>query len=262
MAEQEVIPLESGAYVPYQFTWPLEDVGQDDAIVTLALVIMRRHGGLFLGLPTGYLPHEVLQQASTNSEDTLFGPHTNFSVPAFREDAAPVPDGLELDVVVVDATDLVLDGIQPLSADGVSMGFHDDIALVPSPHVLLGFAKEWLALQATQRATFYSAAEEVVPETPVAEEDLAYQLTLLEDPPSQLWGYRSGGNLNPRLRAFAPLCPQRWATIALAYLKEVDYIATRRTDLNKKAAPPVPPVPTPKKKGKNRGKAAEEVSET
>ena len=147
-----MIPLESGAYVPYQFTWPLEDVGQDDAIVTLALVIMRRHGGLLLGLPTGYLPHEVLQQASTNSEDTLFGPHTNFSVPAFREDAAPVPDGLELDVVVVDATDLVLDGIQPLSADGVSMGFHDDIALVPSPHVLLGFAK-------------------VVPETPVAEEE-------------------------------------------------------------------------------------------
>ena len=174
MADQEVmevIPLDSGAYVPYQFTWPLEDVGQGDALVTLAMVIMRRHGGLLLGLPTGYLPHEVLQQASVTSEDTLFGPHTNFSVPAFREDAAPVPDGLELDVVVVDATDLVLDGLQPLSVDGVSLGFHDDIALVPSPHVLLGFAKEWLALQATQRATFYSAAEETVPETPLGEEE-------------------------------------------------------------------------------------------
>ena len=47
--------------------------------------------------------------------------------------------------------------------------------------------------------------------------DLAYQLTLLEEPASQLWSYRQAAQ-NPRVRAFAPLCPQRWATVALAYL--------------------------------------------
>ena len=33
---------------------------------------------------------------------------------------------------------------------------------------------------------------------------------------------------NPRLQAFAPLCPQEWATVALGYVKEVDLISSRR----------------------------------
>lgn len=35
---------------------------------------------------------------------------------------------------------------------------------------------------------------------------------------------------NPRLRAFAPLCPPEWATTALAYLKEADVIQSRRQE--------------------------------
>ena len=44
--------------------------------------------------------------------------------------------------------------------------------------------------------------------------DLAFQLLLLDDPPSQLWTYNRAGNpmSTGRTRAFAPLCPQRWAT--------------------------------------------------
>ena len=92
--------------------------------------------------------------------------------------------------------------------------------------------------------------------------DLAYQLTLLEDPPSQMWAYKSGGNLNPRLRAFAPLCPQKWATVALAYLKEVDYIQSRRRDLRKGPPSPgagdPPTTPSPKKRNRNpKGKGRE-----
>lgn len=37
-----------------------------------------------------------------------------------------------------------------------------------------------------------------------------------------------------RSGAFAPACPQRWATIALAYLKEMDFIQALRQDLGKK----------------------------
>lgn len=74
--------------------------------------------------------------------------------------------------------------------------------------------------------------------------ELAWQLTLLEDPPHQLWGYR-GNNLNPRVRAFAPLCVQRWATVALAYMKEVDFIQSRRQDVTKKPQQPGAPSALP-----------------
>lgn len=71
--------------------------------------------------------------------------------------------------------------------------------------------------------------------------ELGYQLCLLEEPPTQLWQNRGGQG--HRARAFAPLCPQRWATVALAYTKEVDFIQSRRQELVRKQNPPVP---TPK----------------
>eukprot|EP00435_Cladocopium_sp_Y103_P032768 s2657_g8.t1 len=87
--------------------------------------------------------------------------------------------------------------------------------------------------------------------------DLAYQLTLLEEPPSQIWSYRPAVTQS-RLRAFAPLCPQKWATVALAYSKEVDYIQNRKAELNKKhvpsqESPATNPKPKPKRKQKWQG---------
>ena len=89
--------------------------------------------------------------------------------------------------------------------------------------------------------------------------DLAFQLTLLEEPGSQLWTYRSQMP-HSRMKAFAPLCPQKWATVALAFTKEVDYIANRRLELTKKPSPSQPSEPNqpaPKKKGK-KGKGGGE----
>ena len=51
--------------------------------------------------------------------------------------------------------------------------------------------------------------------------DLAYLLSL---PPQSIYTSRTSST-NPRLRSFAPLCPQPWATTALAYVKEQDVIA-------------------------------------
>ena len=59
---------------------------------------------------------------------------------------------------------------------------------------------------------------------------------LMEDVPHQVWGSRIASSHMGRMRSFAPLCPQKWATIALAYIKEMDYISNRRVDA-KKAAP-------------------------
>ncbi len=68
--------------------------------------------------------------------------------------------------------------------------------------------------------------------------ELAYQLCLLEEPPTQVWQHRGGQS--HRTRAYAPLCPQRWATVSLAYTKEVDFIQTKRQELVKKQVPPNP----------------------
>eukprot|EP00435_Cladocopium_sp_Y103_P060289 s620_g22.t1 len=84
--------------------------------------------------------------------------------------------------------------------------------------------------------------------------DLGFILMLLEDPPSTMFSCRSNQAIQTgRNKAFAPLCPQRWATISLAYLKELDFIQTKRMEQQKKGAQPVsspPNNPSPKRRGK------------
>lgn len=99
--------------------------------------------------------------------------------------------------------------------------------------------------------------------------DLAFQLMLVEDPPRAMFTYGGGvAHTTGRVKAFSSLCPQRWATVALAYAKELDFIQSRRQEAAKKAsvAPQQGPVaPNPKKKGKypkskaNPEKAEEEA---
>ncbi|CAE7881265.1 fat-7, partial [Symbiodinium microadriaticum] len=59
--------------------------------------------------------------------------------------------------------------------------------------------------------------------------DVAYVLSLFPDPPGQVFTNK-GASQNPRLKAWAPLCPAPWATTALAYLKEADAIMARRSE--------------------------------
>ncbi|OLP84103.1 hypothetical protein AK812_SmicGene35057 [Symbiodinium microadriaticum] len=71
--------------------------------------------------------------------------------------------------------------------------------------------------------------------------DFAWLLTLLEEPPAQLFHGR-GAVANPRTRAFSPLSPVGWTTCALQYLKEVDLITTRRLEsLGSHRQPAAPP---------------------
>lgn len=72
--------------------------------------------------------------------------------------------------------------------------------------------------------------------------DFAYRMMLLEEPPSQLWSFRQAA-YDPRARAFAPLAPQKWATCALAFSKEIDYIQSKRQEIAAKKASPVQPDP-------------------
>eukprot|EP00435_Cladocopium_sp_Y103_P055503 s1300_g18.t1 len=88
--------------------------------------------------------------------------------------------------------------------------------------------------------------------------DLALLLSLAEDPPSGVFTNRNLSGVM-RGRAFAPLAEQKWITIALAYVKEMDLISSRRQDLTGKPERSTAETPGPKKqpnkkqKGKGKG---------
>ena len=59
--------------------------------------------------------------------------------------------------------------------------------------------------------------------------EIAWILASQEDPSQQLFAHRAPAT-NPRLRAFGPLCPADWGAIALAYVKELDPLSSRRAE--------------------------------
>ena len=64
---------------------------------------------------------------------------------------------------------------------------------------------------------------------------LAWVLTLLEDPPAMLFADR----MQPVVahgRPFSPLIPPSWAATSLAYLKEIEMLVTRKSEIKGKAA--------------------------
>ena len=72
-------------------------------------------------------------------------------------------------------------------------------------------------------------------------------LSLFPDPPRQVFQSRSSAQ-NPRLKAWAPLCPALWATTALACLKEADAIMARRSEAVGATQPRKPADPEEPKK--------------
>ena len=93
--------------------------------------------------------------------------------------------------------------------------------------------------------------------------EVASLLGLMEDPPASIYTNRSS-LATSRARAFAPLADQRWVTTALAYLKELGAIPTKRVEFA--SGPPGSSSSTtasgdpaskaksrPKKKGRGKG---------
>ena len=69
--------------------------------------------------------------------------------------------------------------------------------------------------------------------------DLAWLLTLEEEPPFQVFS-RAPPPATAMGRAFTPLASQQWATVAMAYLKELDTLQTRRAEVVRHRQPPRP----------------------
>ncbi len=66
--------------------------------------------------------------------------------------------------------------------------------------------------------------------------NVAYVLSLLEEPPPQLFMDKmvAGGAVS---RPFAPLVPPSWAATALSFLKEVELLATKKGEIRSKSQP-------------------------
>ena len=99
--------------------------------------------------------------------------------------------------------------------------------------------------------------------------DLAAVLCLQDDLPAGVFMNRSAGALS-RTKSFAPLADQRWITTALAYLKELDAIQTKRVEL---AAPSkqtekssesssAKQKASGKKKGRGKGQSQQQIHQT
>eukprot|EP00435_Cladocopium_sp_Y103_P041189 s1447_g11.t1 len=97
--------------------------------------------------------------------------------------------------------------------------------------------------------------------------DLAALLTLQEDPPSAIFINRQQSSLS-RARAFSQLADQKWVTTALAFVKELDLIQTKRQELSGQAAGSQKGQPSsepsskaraqPKRKGKGAAKGQQQ----
>eukprot|EP00435_Cladocopium_sp_Y103_P055327 s564_g18.t1 len=100
--------------------------------------------------------------------------------------------------------------------------------------------------------------------------DLATLLCLQEDPPSAIFQNRIL-SATSRARSFAPLADQRWVTSALAFLKELEVISSKRVELTgggkpgsetSSEAPKAKAKAQPKRKGKGKGQTQAEDAET
>ncbi len=60
--------------------------------------------------------------------------------------------------------------------------------------------------------------------------DLGQLLTLQEDPPAGVFTNRQLSQVS-RAKAFSPLADQKWITVALAFLKELDTIVVKRSEI-------------------------------
>ncbi len=91
--------------------------------------------------------------------------------------------------------------------------------------------------------------------------EVASLLVLQEDPPASIFTNRQVVATS-RSRSFAPLADQKWVTVALAYLREMDLIASKRLEftgggkaslVGNEENPNPKPKGAPKRKGKGSG---------
>ena len=165
-----VASIQEGHSTLYVLRWPIDAQGEEDGLLGLCMVLMKREGGFLLGLPSGLIPFSDLQVAAAAHLDAILGAHTVLAVPGvIAGDPGEVVEE-ELPVLVVDVQQDVLDGMAlfdpALHGEAVVLGFSEDVAVLPDAQMLLQSAVDWISTLGEGRLVYYSAEEAEVPETP------------------------------------------------------------------------------------------------
>ena len=103
---------------------------------------------------------------------------------------------------------------------------------------LLGHTMDSMALGDDRMAREYLALTVACIEQSVVDGgwNLAYVLSLLEEPPSQVFTERQGA-ISSLGKPFAALVPPTWSAVSLAYLKELDLLSSKKAEARNPKAP-------------------------
>ena len=153
MALEELVALESGLEEFYQLWRPLfeGDVSQETCI---ALVVMKRQGGVLVAAPLDFFSAEDKANMRMLGEASAVGPRRVLTVPAERETEAGGREQVEdLSVVVFDLDVSMVGHLTPMRAvspeaqDFMMAFLEGDPSIVPESDGLVRFVREWVSIQ-------------------------------------------------------------------------------------------------------------------
>ncbi|CAE7819443.1 unnamed protein product [Symbiodinium sp. CCMP2592] len=177
----------------------------------------------------------------SNEEAAGIGPSLELMAPAVRLSGQKkwrtAESGELVAALVVDLPASLVGALSvpELTAFGGVPFMQEDPGLFPLASDVLRQTQEWAAEALGElRSGYHTAAEEPVPRR-------TYRvLGLQPDLPASVYQDVSG-SAGPAARAFSPLAEQKWVTIGLSYLKEVETITARRAELQPPRKHPQPP---------------------
>ena len=127
-------------------------------------------------------------------------------------------------------------------------------------------AEDWAGVRELVALTVVSLEQSAIDQ---GDWSLAFLLSLVAEPPVQMFQDRMV-SMSPHGRPFAPLCPASWAATTLAYLKDMETLTSKKSEVaskpkanaNQTAAPGAGEMASPKRKTRypKKVKAAEEAA--
>ena len=127
-------------------------------------------------------------------------------------------------------------------------------------------AEDWAGVRELVALTVVSLEQSAIDQ---GDWSLAFLLSLVAEPPVQMFQDRMV-SMSPHGRPFAPLCPASWAATTLAYLKDMETLTSKKSEVaskpkanaNQTAAPGAGETASPKRKTRypKKVKAAEEAA--
>ena len=127
-------------------------------------------------------------------------------------------------------------------------------------------AEDWAGVRELVALTVVSLEQSAIDQ---GDWSLAFLLSLVAEPPVQMFQDRMV-SMSPHGRPFAPLCPASWAATTLAYLKDMETLTSKKSEVaskpkanaNQTAAPGAGETASPRRKTRypKKVKAAEEAA--